>query len=33
MKAKLRRVGYVFGALLLFLLLSYVCFTWGSVQG
>ena len=32
MKAKLRRVGYVLGALAFLVAFSYVCFTWGNVQ-
>ena len=33
MKSNLRRLAYVLGALVLFLLVTYVIFTWGNVQG
>ena len=33
MKSKLLRLAYVLGAFVLFLLITYVCFTWGSLQG
>lgn len=32
MRSKLRRLAYVLGAMALFLLITYVCFTWGSLQ-
>ena len=33
MKSKLRRIGYFVASLGLFLLFTYLCFTWGNVQG
>ena len=32
MKLRLRRFAYVLGALVLFLLLTYVIFTWGNAR-
>ena len=32
MKSKLRRFGKVLAAFFLFLLVTYVCFTWGNLQ-
>lgn len=33
MRSNLRRLAYVLGAFVLFLLVTYVIFTWGNVQG
>ncbi len=32
MRSKLRRLAYVLGALALFLLITYMCFTWRRLQ-
>lgn len=33
MKSKLRRIGNILAGLAIFLLFTYICFTWGHVQG